>query len=89
LPTAHNPLTGKEWIQAIATEMGVEPKCRVVPKTLVWIIGMFMRIMKETVEMMYQYERDYIFDSSKFEKRFDFDPTPYREGIRNVVENDY
>jgi hypothetical protein len=45
--------------------------------------------MKELVEMMYQYERDYIFESLKFEKRFAFKPTPYLEGIKNIVENDY
>jgi nucleoside-diphosphate-sugar epimerase len=89
LPTAPNPLTGKEWIEAIAKEMSVEPRFQVVPKFLVRILGLFVPIMKETVEMMYQYERDYVFDSSKFEKRFDFEPTPYLEGIRNIVKNDY
>ena len=89
LPTAPNPLTGKEWIEAIAKEMGVEPKFQAVPKLLVRIIGLVVPILRETVEMMYQYERDYIFDSSKFEKRFDFAPTPYLEGIRNIVRSDY
>jgi nucleoside-diphosphate-sugar epimerase len=86
LPTAPDPLTGKEWIEAIANEMGVEPKFKVIPKFLVRIIGLFVPIMKETVEMMYQYDRDYVFDSSKFQKRFDFKPTPYREGIRNIIK---
>ena len=89
LPTASNPLTGKEWIEAIAKEMGVEPKFQVVSKFLVQIIGLFVPIMRETVEMMYQYDRDYVFDSSKYEKKFDYKPTPYLEGIRNVVKKDY
>jgi nucleoside-diphosphate-sugar epimerase len=89
LPTASNPLTGKEWIKAIAKEMGAEPKFQVIPKFLVRISGLFVPIMKETVEMMYQYDRDYVFDSNKFEKRFDFKPTPYREGIINIIKKDY
>jgi nucleoside-diphosphate-sugar epimerase len=89
LPTASNPFTGKEWIEAIANDMGVEPRFKVVPKFLVRILGLFVPIMKELVEMMYQHERYYIFDSRKFEKRFVFKPTPYLEGIRNIVENDY
>lgn len=89
LPTAPNPPTGREWIEAFAQELGVEPKYRSVPKLMVRIIGLFMPIMAESVEMMYQYDRDYIFDSSKFEQRFDFEPTPYREGIRTIVETDY
>ncbi|NIR49583.1 NAD-dependent epimerase/dehydratase family protein [candidate division KSB1 bacterium] len=86
LPTAGNPLTGKEWIEAIANEMRVDPKCQVLPKFLVRIAGLVVPIMKELVEMMYQYDRDYVFDSSKFEKRFDFKPTPYLEGIEEIVK---
>jgi nucleoside-diphosphate-sugar epimerase len=89
LPTAPNPLTGKEWIGSIAHEMGIEPEFRVIPKFMVRILGLFIPVMKEMVEMMYQFDRDYVFDSSKFEKRFGFKPTPYLEGIRNFVEKDY
>jgi len=89
LPTAANPFTGKEWIEAIAKEMGVKPKYQAAPKFLVRIIGLFVPIMREMVEMMYQYDRDYVFDSSKFEKRFDFIPTPYKDGISEIVLNDY
>jgi len=35
--------------------------------------------------MLYQNEHDYIFDSSKFERRFSSTPTPYEEGIRETV----
>lgn len=89
LPTAANPFTGKEWIEAIAKEMKVKPRYQAVPKFLVCLIGLFVPIMKEMVEMMYQYSRDYVFNSSKFEKRFDFKPTPYTDGIKQIVEIDY
>ena len=35
--------------------------------------------------MMYQYDRDYYFDSSKFDKRFNFKTTPYQDGVKLVV----
>ncbi len=89
LPTTAYPFTGKEWIEAIAREMGKVPKFQVAPKFLVSIMGIFSPIMKELAEMMYQYDRDYVFDSSKFEKRFDFKPTPYLEGIKEIVQTDY
>ena len=89
LPTAPNPFTGEEWIKNIAEEMGVEAKIQAAPKFLVKIMGLFMPIMKEMVEMIYQYDRDYIFDSSKFEKRFDFSPTPYLEGIKSIVDLEF
>ncbi len=89
LPTAPDPPTGKEWIEMIANEMGAEAKYQVLPKFMMGIIGLFMPIMKELAEMAYQFDRDYIFDSSKFEKRFDYTPAEYQEGIREVVERDY
>lgn len=89
LPTAANPFTGKEWIEIIAKELGVKPKYQTAPKFLVKIIGLMVPVMKEMVEMMYQYDRDYVFNSSKFEKRFDFNPTPYIDGIREIVKVDY
>lgn len=89
LPTAPDPFTGREWVNHIAQEMGVEPKYREVPKFMVKIMGLFVPIMKEMVEMMYQYDRDYIFDSSKFEKQFKIKPTPYLKGIREIIKTDY
>ncbi|WP_372917983.1 NAD-dependent epimerase/dehydratase family protein [Salegentibacter sp.] len=85
LPTAENPLTGREWITAIAAEMQVEPKFREVPKFMAYLLGLVIPVMKEMPEMMYQYDRDYIFKSTKFETRFDFTPTPYLEGIRKKL----
>lgn len=89
LPTAKNPYTGKEWVERIAKELGVKPKYRVVGKTMVKLMGIFTPIMREFVEMLYQYDRDYVFNSDKFETRFTFSPTSYTEGIRRVVQPDY
>ena len=45
--------------------------------------------MKESVEMMYQYDKDYVFDSTKFQDRFNMSATPYADGIKAVVAADY
>jgi nucleoside-diphosphate-sugar epimerase len=89
LPTAVNPLTGKEWVEAIARELNVKPKLQVATKFIVRIMSLFMPIMKEMIEMMYQYDRAYVFDSKKFESRFNFKPTPYVDGIKEIVNMDY
>lgn len=86
LPTAGKPMTGKEWIEAFATEMNVAPKFMVAGKTMVQILGLFNSIMKEFAEMLYQYDRDYVFDSSKFDKAYGFEPTSYLDGIKAVVK---
>lgn len=89
LPTAADPYTGKEWIEAVGREMGVEPMYRRIPPFLMKMTGWFIPMMKELAEMMYQYDRDYVFDSSKFKKRFDFKPVPYEEGIRKTIKADF
>ncbi len=89
LPTAPDPLTGKEWIETIADEMGVEPRYQVINSYIVKTMSIFIPFMKELEEMMYQYDRDYVFNSSEFQERFNFIPTPYIEGIKNIIEKNY
>lgn len=89
LPTASNPPTGKQWIEAIAKEMKVAPKYSRIPEFMVGVLGLFIPIMREFVEMAYQNNRDYVFDSNRFEKQFDFKPTPYADGIRETIKLDY
>jgi len=89
LPTAKNPYTGREWIQAIAKEMGVAPKTQTAGKFIVRLLGLFIPLMREMPEMMYQYDRDYVFNSDKFEQQFNFKTTPYPDGIKEIVKSDY
>jgi nucleoside-diphosphate-sugar epimerase len=86
LPTDINTLTGREFIGLFAKEMKTSNKVSVMPILLLKIIGIIMPIMKEMPEMMYQYDRDYFFNSSKFDKRFNFTTTTYQEGVRQTVE---
>jgi nucleoside-diphosphate-sugar epimerase len=85
LPTDRNTLTGREFINLFATEMNAEGKVSVMPMWLIKVLGIFIPVMKEMSEMMYQYDRDYFFDSSKFDKRFNFKTTTYQEGVKNCV----
>ena len=84
LPTDKTPLTGKQWISLFAKEMGVKPQFRVIPLWLMGILGLFIPVMRELKEMAYQYDRDYFFDSSKFEKRFNYKPTNPSKGVEFI-----
>ncbi len=86
LPTDKNTLTGNEMISLFAKEMNAENKVSVLPMWLLKILGLFIPLMKEMPEMMYQYDRDYFFDSSKFDKRFNFRTTTYQEGVKLTIE---
>lgn len=88
LPTASDPLTGAEFIQLAARAMGRPDSPTVLPKWMIGLGGLFDRTTKELYEMLYQYEFDYSFDSSKFEKAYNFQPTSYEQGI-NATANAY
>jgi nucleoside-diphosphate-sugar epimerase len=85
LPTDKNQLTGKEIVDLFAREMNARNKVSVLPTWFIKILGLFIPFMKEMPEMMYQYDRDYFFDSSKFDKRFNFKTTTYEEGVKIIV----
>ena len=89
LPTAGDPPTGRQWIEAIAKELDVEPRVQVVTKLMMSVIGLMVPPLREVKEMAYQYDRDYEFRSDKFNEHFGFEPTPYLEGIKAVIEADY
>jgi nucleoside-diphosphate-sugar epimerase len=82
LPTAPAPPTGKEFIEMAAAEFGGLPKYRVLSKPLLRVAGLFDPRIRESNEMLYQSDRPYLFDSSKFATEFGFVGTPYSEGIR-------
>jgi nucleoside-diphosphate-sugar epimerase len=87
LPTDSNSLTGEEWIQLFAKEMGKSEKYLLFPAYMVKLAGFFVPFLKEIYEMRYQYDRAYFFDSSKFEKYFNFKPTPYEQGVKEILSN--
>ena len=87
LPTDKNVLTGKEFIEIAAKAFGVEPKYMVLKKWMIQMVGMFVPVVKESIEMLYQNEYDYLFDSTKFEKAFNFKPTSYQDGIAETVKS--
>ncbi len=85
LPTDKNSLTGRQFIDLFAREMNASGKVTVMPVWMLTILGLFIPILGEMPEMMYQYDRDYFFDSSKFDKRFSFTTTTYQDGVRQTV----
>jgi len=86
LPVVKQALTGKQFIQLTAQYMQAGNKIQVLPKWILKIAGWFSPLMKEMDEMMYQYEFPLEFDSTKFEKAFNFTPTSYEEGIKATAE---
>lgn len=83
LPTAP-PLKGKKLLEMAAQIYSVKPSYSTINKLMLRIVGLFKKVVLGTVEMYYQYENDYHFDSTKFEKAFSFKPTSYYDGISKL-----
>jgi nucleoside-diphosphate-sugar epimerase len=85
VPNDQPRMTQGELVRLFAEEAGVEPKMSTMGKLMMSIGGLFIPEAKETVEMMYEFERPFMIDSSKFEKTFAMKATPMREAIRDTV----
>lgn len=86
LPADKNVLNGRELTELAAKVLGTATRYTVLPKFMIRLAGMNNGIIKETYEMLYQNDSDYLFDSSKFDKAFDFKTTTYYEGIKATAE---
>jgi nucleoside-diphosphate-sugar epimerase len=85
LPTAPAK-TMQQWIEEVASAIGVPAKTMVAPKFMVGLLGLLNPLMHEMKEMLYQYDRDYEFDSSKFETVFNIKPTPAKKAVKEITE---
>jgi nucleoside-diphosphate-sugar epimerase len=85
LPTARPPLTGEEFVQIAAEKLGEPPGVAVLREWMLRLTGLVNPVVRETLEMLYQNDQPYIFDSAKFERSFSFTPTPYPEGIAETI----
>src|SRR5512139_3066740 len=72
LPTARPAPTSRQFVEIVARELGVPPRLSVSPRWIMRVGGLFSTLLREAAEMLYQSDHDYIFDSSKFERRFAF-----------------
>ena len=87
LPTYNPAITGKEFIELVAKELGVEPNYSVLKKWMIKMFGFFKDNVSETYEMLYQNEFDYNFNSSKFNDYFDYKPITYKDGIKETIKH--
>jgi nucleoside-diphosphate-sugar epimerase len=79
--TSDEPMTGEEYVRLACAAAGRPYRLQVAPRWLLSAMGLFVPVLRENMEMLYQFEHDYRFDSSKLTRSFGVTATPYREGI--------
>ena len=85
--TSKEPMTGEEYVRLACTLAGRPYRLQVAPRWLLSIMGLFVPVLRENMEMLYQFEHDYRFDSSKVERAFALTPTAYRDGIAATLQS--
>jgi nucleoside-diphosphate-sugar epimerase len=78
-------ITQGEMIRMIADEAGATPKSQAAGRVMMSMLGLFIPELKESVEMLYEFEKPFVVDSSKFERAFGVKATPMREAIKETV----
>ncbi|MFN0063821.1 MAG: NAD-dependent epimerase/dehydratase family protein [Myxococcaceae bacterium] len=83
--TTKEAFTGEDFVR-VACELAGRPYAlQIAPRWMLRVMGLFMPVLRESVEMLYQFESDYRFDSSKAEKLLGLTATPYRSGIAGML----
>jgi nucleoside-diphosphate-sugar epimerase len=78
-------LTTREFVEMIFQEVGKPARVQAAPKILLRAIGLFNPGIRETIEMLYEFEEPFVVDDSKFEREFGEQATPLREAIQRTV----
>ncbi|MFH1408405.1 MAG: NAD-dependent epimerase/dehydratase family protein [Nanoarchaeota archaeon] len=85
VPSAR-PITTREFLQKIYQEANTNPKIRVASRGMVNAMSLINPMMREIKEMLYQWEKPFVVDDSKFEKRFSDISTSHTRAIKETID---
>ncbi|WP_252863226.1 NAD-dependent epimerase/dehydratase family protein [Paenibacillus riograndensis] len=78
------PMT--KFIELAAQLAGVEAKIKPMGKGTLRIGGLFIPTARESIEMFYQFEKEFVVSSKKFTDRFGQSSTPLEESLKATVD---
>lgn len=84
--TSKETMSGEAYLRLACDLAGKPYGIQVAPRWMLGIMGLFVPVLRENMEMMYQFEHDYRFDSSKVERAFELNATSYRDGIAAALK---
>jgi nucleoside-diphosphate-sugar epimerase len=77
--------TTRQTVEMIYQAAGRPPKIQVMGKTMLRIGGIFIPEAREMIEMLYEFEKPFVVDSSKYEQAFGQQATPLVDSIAATV----
>jgi uncharacterized protein (DUF2236 family) len=77
--------TTREFVQTVFEEVGRPARIQAAPKFVLRTLGLFNPALRETIEMLYEFEDPFIVNHSRFARTFGDHATPLREAIGRTV----
>ncbi len=78
-------VTTRELVGMTFAEMDAPARMQVAPKLLLRALGLFNPPVRETIEMLYEFDEPFVVDHSDFTHAFGDHSTPWDEAIRQTV----
>ena len=75
----------RQLVAGFEAAAGIPAAVQRMPRPMVKILGLFMPILREVDEMLYQWDEPYVADDRAFRARFGVLPTPPAEAARQTV----
>ena len=78
-------VTTRQFVEMIFEEAGKPARIQTAPKFVLRAMGLFNPPLRETIEMLYEFEEPFVMDHSDFEQAFGMRATPLRQAIGETV----
>jgi nucleoside-diphosphate-sugar epimerase len=78
-------ITQRQFVELIFSELDKPPKMSGMGKLMMTIGGLFIPEARESIEMMYEFEKPFVVDHSKYARAFGDHAAPLPEAIRQTV----
>ncbi|MGE3176830.1 MAG: NAD-dependent epimerase/dehydratase family protein [Vicinamibacterales bacterium] len=85
--TSKEPFTGEDFVRTACEVAGRPYAIQLAPRWMLVLMGLFVPVLRENMEMLYQFEHDYRFDSTKAERFLGISATPYHAGISAMLKD--
>ncbi len=82
----HAPASTQGEIAEVAGQaLSIQPQIAIISPLIMRIFGLFAPAARESVEMMYEFTKPFVVDSSCIQSELGLEPTPVRIGIKRTV----
>lgn len=79
-------VTQRQFAELAYRIAGKPAKVKSMGRGMLRVGGLFIPAARESIEMMYQFENDFVVDSRKFTERFGISATPLEQSIAQTLE---